>query len=70
MEKNEYLIEVSVLHKYWIWSNMMKVKFFEQLSESEEIENFQIFLLSELGVYMMYWYSSLYVVVEGYKDSR
>ena len=70
MEKEEYAKALSVLHKYWIWSNMMKVKFVEQLTQTQKVENMQNFHLSEIGVYMMYWYSSLYAVVEGYKDFK
>lgn len=65
MKKEEHL---AILHKYWIWSNMMRVKFFEQLANTQDIKSLQNYHVSEVGVYMMYWYSSLYAVVEGYKD--
>ena len=70
MKKEEYAMALSVLHKYWIWSNLLRIKFTEQITKTEGVQNLQIFYLSEVGVYMMYWYSSLYVVIEGYKKFK
>ena len=70
IKKQEYAMALAVLHKYWNWSNMMRIKFFEQISNEEEMRNIQNFHLTEMGVYMMYWYSSLYAVIEGYRDFK
>ena len=62
--------ELCALHRYWIWSNTLRMKFVATLdSAPKKIENGEGFI-SENAVFMSYWYTSLYVVVEGYKELK
>jgi hypothetical protein len=67
MKSDKYANNLLILHKYWLWSNTMRMKFYEQMDQLDEIKEFQKFIVSEVGVFMMYWYSSLYVVIEEYQ---
>lgn len=62
--------ELYALHRYWIWSNTLRMKFVDSLgTAAEKIANREWFV-SENAVFMSYWYSSLYAVVEGYKELK
>ena len=66
------------LHRYWIYSNRLRVLFKGALKQTpmDEMQGVPVevavisLLLSDLGIFMAYWYGSLYVVVEGYRELR
>ncbi len=68
------------LHKYWIHSNICYDGFKNYVStnvdaileSTKELDFFKFHLLNldHHGFYRSYWYSSLYVVVEGYKELK
>ena len=66
--------ELYTLHRYFIWANRMRTLFDTSLSEFVREEGhidgdakMTKFLAGDPGLFMSYWYSSLYVVVEGYR---
>ena len=64
------------LHRYWIYANRMRLAFLDALrgSSSKKLveERGAVgpiwILLTDVGIFMAYWYSSLYVVIEGYRE--
>jgi hypothetical protein len=73
----------ATLHRYFIAANKMRIRFEntlgkpEILKRLEEAESMDAESLSKLmielhvddyGVFMYYWYSALYVVIEGFKE--
>ena len=68
------------LHKYWIHSNICYISFRNYVSTNvdtilEHLQDlnhlkFHLLNLDEHGFYRSYWYSSLYVVIEGYKEIK
>lgn len=70
------------LHKYWMYSNRMAMLFKGTRGEmSKTLENsdfqsmppflkIQSVFLSDFGIFKAFWYGSLYVVIEGYKDLK
>jgi hypothetical protein len=64
------LKEVFALHRYYIWANKMRIDFDtlleHQVKGTIDKEEFEI----ESFLYMSYWYSALYVVVEGWLDLK
>jgi len=67
---NSKLNHIFVLHRYWIWSDAMRNNFFQKISVCE-VEKFDLSTyVGEIGMYLSYWYSSLYAVLEGYRCSE
>ena len=72
----------STLHRYWMWSNRMREHCEKAILNPEwiqrEEENVQrnpllagaAFFCDDPGIFMSYWYGSLYVVIEGWKELR
>lgn len=70
------------LHKYWIYADKMRLHFrkviLENVEEIKSLPNNEIeaflknhfILLSEIGVFKSFWYSSLYTVIEGYQELK
>src|SRR5437867_5527332 len=59
------------LHRYYIWALAMRERFLERVPEVKQPEDIpQAFLATVIGTYMCYWYATLYVVVEGWRDLR
>ena len=57
--------EIYTLHKYYIWANAMRVHFDNLFSEGKpDMKNKEVFF--KVVQYMSYWYSALFVVVEGW----
>ena len=56
------------LHRYFIWSDRMRVHFENTLKNKEEMDK-HIFEIDAF-LYMSYWYGGLYVVIEGWKEYR
>ena len=61
--------EFIALHRYWIWGNSLRDEFLKCLPEMEkQLDDApQAMLASGGGMYMSYWYATLYVVVEGWR---
>lgn len=67
---------VFALHRYFIWSTLMKQEFEKSIlggallpadGEPPSFVPFRFFALSA-GTYMSYWYGSLFVVCEGWQE--
>lgn len=73
--------ELITLHRYWVHANRLREHFLSALIDPEWLElakltesdnhrrvlNFA-FMLHDPGIFMLFWYSSLYVVVEGWQE--
>ena len=66
--ETEKKIQLFVLHRYFIWSDRMRVHFDNALRNKEKLDHgsFQI----ETFLYMSYWYGGLYVLIEGWKELK
>ena len=55
------------LHKYWIRSNLMRTHFYQELNTAQVIQGNRSKFVDDFDVrtYMDYWYSGVYVVIEG-----
>jgi hypothetical protein len=71
---------VVALHRYWMHANLMRIHFEEELKKKPPnttekdpakivIESVR-YLSDERGMFMSYWYGSLYVVIEGWRQLR
>jgi hypothetical protein len=60
------------LHRYYIWANRFREMFETALSIKGEIteEDWPRLFYEDIGQLMSYWYSALYVVVEGYQKLK
>ena len=71
------------LHRYFIAANKMRIRFQETLAKPEVLRRIEeaqskgataleVLTLQlhteDYGVFMFYWYSGLYVVIEGFKE--
>jgi hypothetical protein len=76
---------LATLHRYFIAANKMRICFDNTLAKPEVSKRFEhpesmdansllrLMLLEftdDLGVFMFYWYSAIYVVIEGFKDLK
>ena len=66
--ETEKKIQLFALHRYFIWSDRMRVHFDNALRNKEKLDHgsFQI----ETFLYMSYWYGGLYVLIEGWKELK
>jgi hypothetical protein len=70
--------EIMALHRYFCWSTMMKQLYETALAKGDhlpaegESADFAALKLmaTDTGMLLAYWYSSLYVVCEGWKDLK
>jgi hypothetical protein len=67
------------LHRYFIAANKMRILFDEALREPEQLSRFSgldpitrllVMHADNYGVFMFYWYSSIYVVIEGFRELK
>ena len=73
-DKNNRHHQIMALHRYYIWTTLMKRDFESALlkgdwmtSSNESVLLFPIkYISGEVGTYMSYWYGGLYVVAEGW----
>jgi hypothetical protein len=65
------------LHRYFIAANKMRIRFEKTLTDPNVINRFpdsdpitkvMMWHVDDYGVFMFYWYSGLYVVVEGFRE--
>ena len=54
------------LHRYYIWANRMRTHFDEIIPNVHNNISAEI----EANLYMGYWYSGLYVVIEGWQELK
>ena len=67
MAKKTHIVS---LHKYWIWANKFKSCFEYSLKSLSHKKARQITLTEDWVIFMSYWYSALYVVIEGWKQLK
>ena len=59
--------EIYSLHKYYIWANAMRGHFDNLFSDGKpDMNNKKVFF--KVNQYMSYWYSALFVVIDGWRD--
>ena len=63
MDADKYIF---TLHRYFIWSDRMRVHFKQRHKTRPKIDESEFDIDSFL--YMSYWYASMYVVIEGWKE--
>jgi len=75
-------MEIVVLHRYWIYADRLRRAFLEALRTSQVKEIFEsrdgldedslaaFLVLSDFAIFMAYFYSALFVVVEGYRELK
>jgi hypothetical protein len=69
---------VVTLHRYFIAANKMRIRFDQKLTNPEVLNQFpeadpikRAFMMHvDDNVFMYYWYSSIYVVIEGFKELK
>lgn len=71
------LSPLGALHRYFIAANKMRILFEKTFSNTDVLNRFpeadaltRAFMLhmDDYGIFMFYWYSGLYVVIEGYRE--
>lgn len=58
------LKEIYSLHRYYIWADRMRLHFDEYAIQDKHDPNWNL----NTFLYMSYWYSALYVVIEGWRE--
>jgi hypothetical protein len=61
---------IIALGRYWAWSDWMCRHFFDELREHGALPQLDSPEAFKLMLHMSYWYGSLYVVVEGWRELR
>jgi hypothetical protein len=63
--------QVYALHRYYLWANHMRSRFFDVLGEASA-RGEKVDLSGDSGIYavmfMSYWYAGLHVVIEGWNE--
>ncbi len=71
------LSTLGALHRYFIAADKMRFLFEETFSKTEVVNRFpeadpvtrlMMLHVDDYGIFMFYWYSGLYVVIEGYRE--
>jgi len=76
-----YLLKVKIsmapeallsLHRYWIWSNLLRDEFFKNIEPLPlpNTASLTLWFSGMPGMYMAHWYTALYVVIEAYQESN
>jgi hypothetical protein len=58
------------LHKYFIWANKMRTEFDKILPQCQQDMDWHDKEAIEMNLSMSYWYGTLYVVIEGWKELK
>lgn len=67
------------LHRHFIAANKMRILFQETLTDPKQwnqfpdaapLEKFLLQHAGNYGIFMFYWYSGLYVVIEGFRELK
>lgn len=53
-----------ILHRHWMWANIMKQQFYSELGKQKDNTPSQIFFADKTGAYMCAWYGLFYGVIE------
>jgi hypothetical protein len=53
-----------------MWANRMRELFDEALGRRDKTDHDALWFADDVGIFMSYWYSGLYVVVEGWRALR
>jgi hypothetical protein len=61
--------KIHVLHRYWIWADAMKVHFLRELGHVDDHAPKDEPSIPQF-MYMSYWYGTLYVVIEGWRELK
>jgi hypothetical protein len=65
------------LHRYFIAANKMRIRFEKTLADPNVINRFpeldpitkvMMWHVDDYGVFIFYWYSGLYIVIEGFRE--
>lgn len=68
--KTEHLQQIFILHRHWIWGNSMRINFYQKLEQCN-VEKIDVeFFLGDLGMYLSYWYGTLYSIIERYRELK
>jgi len=59
---------IYTLHRYYIWANKLRTDFYQVLGNHVPSDIVSTKSGFEELLYMSYWYASLYVVIEGWRD--
>jgi hypothetical protein len=51
--------DIAALHRYFLWADVMRVRFHEQLKSSPEWKDAMMY------PYMSYWYAGTFALIEG-----
>lgn len=70
-------VKLLSLHRYWIYSNRMKVLFEEELKNiitnkthlNIDYRTEHSLYIGDYNLFRSYWYGSLFVVIEGYQNN-
>ncbi len=71
--------ELGTLHRYFIAANKMRIRFEKALidpavvnrfPDADPMTRFLVLHADDYGVFMFYWYSGLYVVIEGFRELK
>ena len=63
--------ELITLHRYYIWANKFRLRFDEVVEKfSAPQADSLIWFADDTGLFLSYWYSALYVVIEGWQELR
>jgi hypothetical protein len=61
--------KIHVLQRYWIWADAMKIHFLRELDRVDDTAPKGEPSIQQL-MYMSYWYATLYVVIEGWRELK
>ncbi|MDR4507805.1 MAG: hypothetical protein MRJ65_06140 [Candidatus Brocadiaceae bacterium] len=64
MAKTAKEVEIFSLHRYYIWANKMRIDFDEVLKKKDNSKIPDNQYEIESNLYMSYWYSAIYVIIE------
>ena len=69
--------QIVILHRYFIAANKMRIRFEKTLANPKVANRFPdadpftrllMMHVDDYGVFMFYWYSGMYVVIEGFRE--
>ena len=64
------MIELIALHRYYIWANRLREHFENTIYSVGVTANPEAIFIDDRGLFLSHWYSSLFVVVEGWKSLK
>jgi hypothetical protein len=68
---------IAILHRYFIAANKMRIRFEKTFGKSlnrfpkaDPATRLLMMHVDDYGVFMFYWYSGIYVVIEGFRELK